>query len=75
MAAHLVLIACLAAEPHTCQEIPLLEVTFEDVVSCTALSKAKSDEWQKQHDDYLVIAVKCVKSDEGGASPPAGQSN
>ncbi len=75
MAAHLVLIACLAAEPHTCQEIPLLEMTSEDVVSCTAVSKAKSDEWQKQHADYLVIGAKCVKSDESGASPPAGQSN
>jgi len=75
MAAHLVLIACLAAEPHTCQEIPLLEVVSEDVVSCTATSRAKSEEWQKAHDDYLVIATKCIKTEEGGSPPPPANSN
>ena len=75
MAAHLVLIACLAAPPNTCQEIPLLEVTAEDVVSCTAKSKDASEAWQKEHKDYLVIATKCAKDEEGGNAPPSDRSN
>jgi hypothetical protein len=64
MAAHLVLIACLVAEPHTCQEIALPEVTFEDVVSCNGNARAKSEAWQGQHkDEYLVIATKCIKNE------------
>jgi len=64
MAAHLVLIACLVAEPHTCQETALPEVTFEDVVSCNGNARAKSEEWQGQHkDEYLVIATKCIKNE------------
>ncbi len=47
MAVHLVLIACLAAPPNTCQEIPLVEVTAEDVVSCTGKAKDTSEAWQK----------------------------
>jgi hypothetical protein len=69
MAVHLVLIACLAAPPNTCQEIPLPEVVSEDVVQCVGSAKAKSEEWQAQHKDYLVIATKCAK--DGGASTPA----
>ena len=72
MAVHLVLIACLAAPPNTCQEIPLPEVTSEDVVSCVGTAKAKSEEWQSKHNDYLVIATKCAKTGEAApASPPA----
>jgi hypothetical protein len=64
MAAHLVLIACLVAEPHTCQELALPEATFEDVVSCNGHARAKSEEWQGQHkDEYLVIATKCIKNE------------
>ena len=64
MAAHLVLIACLVAEPHTCQEIALPEVTFEDVVNCNGNARAKSEEWQGQHKaEYLVIATKCIKNE------------
>ena len=74
MAVHLVLIACLAAPPNTCQEIPLLEVTSEDVVSCVGKAKAKSEEWQSQHKDYLVIATKCAKEEEGSATPPPSPS-
>jgi hypothetical protein len=73
MAVHLVLIACLAAPPNTCQEIPLPEVISEDVVSCVGSAAAKSEEWQSQHKDYLVIATKCAK-EEGSATPPSGQS-
>jgi hypothetical protein len=69
MAVHLVLIACLAAPPNTCQEIPLPEVTSADVVSCNGTARAKSEEWQSQHKDYLVIATKCAKAGEGEAAP------
>lgn len=70
MAVHLVLIACLAAPPNTCQEIPLPEVTAEDVVSCTGKAKESSEAWQKEHKDYLVIATKCAKDEESGTTPP-----
>ena len=70
MAVHLVLIACLAAPPNTCKEIPLPDVVSEDVIQCVNSSKAKSEEWQAKNHDYLVIATKCAK-DEGGATPPA----
>jgi hypothetical protein len=75
MAVHLVLIACLAAEPHTCQEIALPDVVSEDVVQCTGLAKAKSEEWQAQHKDYLVIATKCAKNDTAAPPPPPPDSN
>ena len=75
MAVHLVLIACLAAPPNTCQEIPLPEAVSEDVVACIGTAKTKSEEWQAQHKDYLVIATKCAKDGEGGASPPPANSN
>ncbi|MBK5197145.1 MAG: hypothetical protein JJE37_02570 [Methyloceanibacter sp.] len=67
MAAHLVIIACLVAEPHTCSEIPLPDVSFEDVLVCNGQARAKSEEWQGQHkDEYLVIATKCLKDDKAG---------
>ena len=69
MAVHLVLVACLAAPPNTCQEIALPEVVSEDVIQCIGSAKAKSEEWQTKHADYLVIATKCAK-DEGSAPPP-----
>jgi hypothetical protein len=69
MAVHLVLVACLAAPPNTCQEIALPEVVSEDVIQCIGSAKAKSEEWQTKHTDYLVIATKCAK-DEGSATPP-----
>jgi hypothetical protein len=75
MAVHLVLIACLAAPPNTCQEIALPEVTSEDVVQCVGSAKAKSEEWQAQHKDYLVIATKCAKNDESGGKPPPPPAN
>jgi hypothetical protein len=75
MAVHLVLIACLAAPPNTCQEISLPEVTSEDVVQCVGSAKAKSEEWQKEHTDYLVIATKCAKNEEPSSAPPPDNSN
>jgi hypothetical protein len=71
MAVHLVLIACLAAPPNTCQEIPLPEVISEDVVSCVGKAKVKSEEWQSQHKDYLVIATKCAKEEGSATTPPS----
>lgn len=50
------------------------EVTSVDVVSCVGSAAAKSEEWQSQHKDYLVIATKCAKDEEGSATPPSGQS-
>ena len=70
MAVHLVLIACLAAPPNTCKEIPLPEVVSEDVIQCVGSAKAKSEEWQAKNHDYLVIATKCAKTD-GDGTPPA----
>jgi hypothetical protein len=77
MAVHLVLIACLAAPPNTCQEIPLPEVVSEDVIECVGSAKVKSEEWQAQHKDYLVIATKCAKNEEAGSTspPPPADSN
>jgi hypothetical protein len=75
MAVHLVLIACLATPPNTCQEIALPEVTFEDVVSCNYKARVNSEAWQKEHKDYLVIATKCAKNEEPGSSPPPANSN
>ena len=73
MAVHLVIIACLVAEPHTCSEIPVTEAVYEDVMSCNGTAKQKSEAWQKDHKDYLVIATKCAKEagGEGAAAPPA----
>jgi hypothetical protein len=69
MAAHLIIIACLVAEPHTCSEIPVPEVTSEDVVSCNSTSREKSEKWQAEHkDQYLVIATKCVKAESDDAA-------
>lgn len=75
MAVHLVLIACLAAPPNTCQEIPLPEVISEDVASCLGSAKTKSDEWQSQHKDYLVIATKCAKDSGANSPPPPANAN
>jgi hypothetical protein len=75
MAVHLVLIACLAAPPNTCQEIPLPEMTSKDVVHCASTAEEKSEAWQAEHKDYLVIATKCAKTAEGGATPPPDQPN
>jgi hypothetical protein len=75
MAVHLVLIACLAAPPNTCREIPLTELTSKDVVHCVSTAKERSEAWQKEHKDYLVIATKCAQDEEGGATPPPDQSN
>jgi hypothetical protein len=76
MAVHLVLIACLAAPPNTCQEIPLPEVVSEDVIQCIGSARAKSEEWQAEHKDYLVIATKCAKEDgDSTPAPPPANSN
>ena len=68
MAAHLVIVACLVAEPHTCSEIPVPELVLEDVVSCNYKSREMSEKWQADHkDQYLVIATKCIKAEDDAA--------
>jgi len=71
MAVHLVLIACLAAPPNTCKEIPLPDVVSEDVIQCVGSAKTRSEEWQAKNHDYLVIATKCAKDEPAGSTPPA----
>lgn len=75
MAAHLIVVACLIAEPHTCSEIPVPDVTLADVVSCTHEAREISKKWQADHkDQYLVIATKCVKAeDSASGSAPSGE--
>ena len=63
MAAHLVIIACLVAPPNTCKEVPLLDVTSEDVASCTGTAPVKAVEWQRENLDQFVIGTKCVKTE------------
>jgi len=62
MAAHLLITACLIAEPHTCSEIEVPGVVLEDVVSCSHKSHDIVEKWQNDHkDQYLAIAAKCLK--------------
>ena len=75
MSVYLVLIACLAAPPNTCKEIPLPEVTSDDVVHCVSTAAAKSEEWQSKNKDYLVIGTKCAKNPEGSPTPPPEHTN
>jgi hypothetical protein len=91
MAAHFVVIACLIAPPNTCSEIPVPEVVVEDVIACNRQARELSEKWQADHkDQYLVIATKCVKAEEGatgnapsdsgktgesGATPNSGDAN
>jgi hypothetical protein len=75
MAAHLLITACLIAEPHTCSEIEVPGVVLEDVVSCSQKSHDIFVNWQNDHkDQYLAIAAKCllVPSDNPAASSAPG---
>ena len=63
MAAHLVIIACLVAPPNTCGEVPLQDVTNEDVTTCIRDSGKNAHEWQEKNTDRFVIGTKCVKTD------------
>ncbi len=48
------------------------------LIACLAApgsAKAKSEEWQAEHKDYLVIATKCAKDDGGSAPPPPPPAN
>jgi len=72
MAAHLLITACLIAEPHTCSEIEVPGVVLEDVVSCSHKSRDIVTKWQDEHkDQYLAIASKCLKA---AADTPAPAS-
>jgi hypothetical protein len=73
MAAHLLITACLIAEPHTCSEIEVPGVVLEDVVSCSQKSHAIVEKWQDDHkDQYLAIAAKCLKASSD--NPPAANA-
>jgi hypothetical protein len=73
MAAHFIVIACLIAEPHTCSEIQVPEAAVEDVISCNHQARQLSEKWQADHkDQYLVIATKCVKAEEGATGNVPG---
>jgi hypothetical protein len=76
MAAHLIIVACLVAEPHTCSEILVPDVTLEDVISCNHQARELSEKWQTDHkDQYLVIATKCVKAEENASgNAPSGDT-
>jgi hypothetical protein len=76
MAAHLIIVACLVAEPHTCSEIPVPDITLDDVISCSHQARELSQKWQADHkDQYLVIATKCLKADEGATGKaPSGDA-
>ena len=75
MAAHLIIVACLVAQPHTCSEIPVPDVTLEDVISCNHQARELSEKWQTDHkDQYLVIATKCVKAEENAAGGDSGKT-
>jgi hypothetical protein len=63
MAAHLVIIACLVAPPNTCGEVPLPDVTNEDVTTCIRDSGMNARKWQEKNMDKHVIGTKCVKTD------------
>ncbi len=72
MAAHLLITACLIAEPHTCSEIEVPGVVLEDVVSCSQKSHDIVTKWQDEHkDQYLAIAAKCLKAE---LDNPAGSN-
>ncbi len=58
---HLVVIACLVAAPHTCQEMPFPDATSEDVTTCMHDGPANADKWQGANPDYWVIGWKCAK--------------
>ncbi|MGI8724281.1 MAG: hypothetical protein ACR2J1_02725 [Methyloceanibacter sp.] len=60
--AHLVIIACLVAVQNECKEIPLLDITAEDVTLCITKSHENAEKWQKQNTEYVVIGTKCVKN-------------
>ncbi len=76
MAAHLLITACLIAEPHTCSEIEVPGVVLEDVVSCSQKSHGIVEKWQNDHkDQYLAIAAKCLKASDNPAASNASGAN
>ena len=61
--AYLVVIACLIAVENQCKEVPLVEITSEDVSLCISKSHENAQKWQKENADYIVIGTKCVKKE------------
>jgi hypothetical protein len=48
---HLVVIACLVAAPHTCQEMAVPDVSSEDVATCMHDGLTNADKWQGANPD------------------------
>ena len=59
--AYLIVIACLIAVENECKEIPLQNVTAEDVTLCIRDSHANAMKWEKENTEYRVIGTKCLK--------------
>jgi hypothetical protein len=59
--AYLIVIACLIAVENDCKEIPLTNITGEDVTLCIRDSHANAMKWEQENKEYRVIGTKCVK--------------
>ena len=59
--AYLIVIACLIAVENECKEIPLTNITAEDVTLCIRDSHANAMKWEEKNKEYRVIGTKCVK--------------
>ena len=55
----LVIIACLVAEPETCQEFPQPEPVSE--IRCGLLGQWQCAAWQGEHPKWQVEGWKCRK--------------
>jgi hypothetical protein len=59
--AHLVLITCLIAAPHTCSEVSVPSSEPADVVTCIRQGETDADKWLGDNTEYSVIGWRCVK--------------
>jgi hypothetical protein len=59
--AHLVLITCLIAAPHTCSEVKLQSSAPDDVVTCIRQGETDANKWQGDNPEYSVLGWRCVK--------------
>jgi len=59
--AHLVLVTCLMAAPHTCSEVSVPSSAPDDVVTCIRQAETDTNKWQGDNPDYSVIGWRCAK--------------
>ena len=50
--AHLILVTCLIAAPHTCSEVSVPSSAPEDVVTCIRQAETDANKWQGDNLDY-----------------------